>query len=92
MPNSEYWISALEPESASVAPTVRMPLLVGMSSGKEALYTAWHSTHTQIYTRTKSNYKLKVMLHTSQSSFDCWGAASITPGDRKSTNEFNALF
>lgn len=69
MPNSEYWISALEPESASVAPTVKMPLLVGMSSGKEALYTAWQNTQEQSKT-TESENKRKVLLKTRESPFD----------------------
>lgn len=86
MPNSEYWISALEPESASVAPTVRMPLLVGMSSGKEALYTACHNTHTHTHIH-KHTVKPHIKKH-----IKLLGSASIIPADRTSTTQLSALF
>ncbi|TNN65354.1 hypothetical protein EYF80_024390 [Liparis tanakae] len=60
MPNSEYWISALEPESASVAPTVRMPLLMGLLS---------LSSRTVTSTAVRATYRpsLAVMLSRYQS-------------------------
>lgn len=45
-PCKEYWIQALTPTSASVAPTLSNTLLTGRSSGIEAVYTACRDAHT----------------------------------------------
>lgn len=45
-PCKEYWIQALRPTSASVAPTLNSRLLTGRSSGIEAVYTACRKMYT----------------------------------------------
>lgn len=52
-PCKEYWIQALRPTSASVAPTLNSRLLTGRSSGIEAVYTACRKMYTHTCVRER---------------------------------------
>ena len=64
-PCKEYWIQALTPTSASVAPTLSSTLLTGMSSGMEVVYTAYRfieNRQRDVFSGMKWHYE-KLLKH-----------------------------